>query len=73
MPYIEKMATVQKKFEVSYLCGALKKIEGHFIRHEIYKRGDELLMPKKWFYTLPDYKKVDGEFRRTDFDAKKVC
>jgi len=29
------------------LCGALKKIEGHFIRHKLYKRGDEITMPKK--------------------------
>lgn len=73
MPYIEEMATKKKTFEVSYLCGALKKIEGHFIRHKLYERESEVTMPKKWFFTLPDYINVDGTHKRTDIDAKRVC
>jgi len=70
---MKALQNIKKKYEVSFLCGALKKIEGHFIRHKLYKRGDEITMPKKWFYTLPDYKEVNGKYRRTELNAKKVC
>ena len=53
--FIEEMKTKEKKFEVSYLCGNKKTIEGHFLRHRLYNRENEITIPKKWFYTLPDY------------------
>ena len=75
MPYINSFKNVKKKYEISYLCGVLKKIEGHFIRHKLYERGDEIIVPKKWFYKLPDciWNEKKQEFSRSDFDAKNVC
>jgi hypothetical protein len=45
----------EKKFELSFLCGAKNIVEGHKLRHEIYHLGDQINIPKKWFYTLEDY------------------
>lgn len=53
--FIKEMENKEKNFEVSYLCGNKKMIEGHFLRHRLYDRGEEITIPKKWFYTLPDY------------------
>jgi len=44
-----------KKFEVSFLCGAKRLVEGHKFRQEIYKIEDKITIPKKWFYTLKDF------------------
>jgi hypothetical protein len=53
--FIKEMENKPKTFEVSYLCGNKKMIEGHFLRHRLYNREKEITIPKKWFYTLPDY------------------
>jgi hypothetical protein len=53
--FIREMENKEKNFEVSYLCGNKKMIEGHFLRHRLYHRGEEITIPKKWFYTLSDY------------------
>ena len=70
-PYVEIMATKKKTFEVSYLCGAKKMIEGHYLRHRLFNRGDEIKIPKKWFYTLPDYSPAEGRILG-DLMQKKV-
>jgi len=44
-----------KKFEVSFLSGAKSLTEGHRFRQELYKLGDKITIPKKWFYTLDDF------------------
>lgn len=71
--YIKIFENINKEYEVSYLCGAKNMIEGHFLRQELYKRENEITIPKKWFYTLPDYIQVNKKYRRTDVNAKKVC
>ena len=48
------------KFEVSFLSGAKTITHGHKFRQEIYKIGDQITIPKKWFYTLPDYNFNNG-------------
>lgn len=53
--FISEMEHKEKNFEVSFLCGNKKMIEGHFLRHRLYERGEEITIPKKWFYTLSDY------------------
>jgi FkbM family methyltransferase len=69
--FVEEMETKEKKFEVSYLCGAKKMIEGHYLRHRLYNRGDEITIPKKWFFTLPDYSYQEGRILG-DLSQKKV-
>jgi hypothetical protein len=69
--FIEDMKHKEKNFEVSYLCGNKKMIEGHFLRHRLYDRGDEITIPKKWFYTLPDYSYEEQRILG-DLSQKKV-
>ena len=69
--YVKMMETKRKVFEVSYLCGAKKMIEGHFLRHMLYNRGNEIKIPKKWFYTLSDYSPADQRILG-DLSKKKV-
>ena len=57
--YVKNADKIEKLFDVSFLCGAKKMIEGHFLRHRLFDRGNEISIPKKWFYTLDDYKLVD--------------
>lgn len=76
--YIDSFANKDKKFEVSFLSGAKKLIEGHKFRQEIYKIGDQITTPKKWFYTLEDFNQNDfdngGIGRSNEFwHSKKVC
>jgi len=75
MPYVDSFNDITKKFEVSYLCGVKNLIEGHFLRQKLYKRDDEILIPKQWFYKLPDciWNEKANEYSRTKLDAKKVC
>lgn len=44
-----------KKFEVSFLSGAKVLTEGHRFRQDIYKLGEQIDIPKKWFYVLDDF------------------
>lgn len=53
--YIDNIDKLDKKFEVSFLCGGKQRIEGHHLRHRLYKREKEINIPKQWYYTLPDY------------------
>lgn len=69
--YVDSFATKNdKKFEVSYLCGAKQMIEGHFLRHRLYNRGNEITIPKKWYYTLPDYNFNNGNHTITQYEGK---
>ncbi len=58
--FMERMKTQEKSFEVSFLCGAKQRIEGHHLRHRLFKRHNEILIPNKWFYTLEDYTPNNG-------------
>jgi hypothetical protein len=42
-----------KKFEVSFLCGNKKLIEGHFLRHNIFEAQEKITIPKHFIYTAP--------------------
>lgn len=58
--YVNNVDLLEKKYEVSFLCGAKQMIEGHHLRHRLYSRGDEIKIPKQWCYTLEDYKYNNG-------------
>jgi hypothetical protein len=53
--YIDSFENTNKKFEISFLSGAKKLVEGHKLRQEIYKIGDQINIPKKWYYVLDDF------------------
>ena len=66
------------KFEVSFLSGAKTLVEGHKFRQKIYKIGDQINIPKKWFYTLEDFDKdnfAKGGIGRPDriWRSKQKC
>ena len=46
--YIENVDNIDKKFEVSFLCGGKKRIEGHHLRHRLHSRENEVTIPKQW-------------------------
>jgi hypothetical protein len=69
--YVDNVDKLDKKFEVSFLCGGKQRIEGHHLRHRLHKREDEITIPKQWYYTLPDYDYGDGHHIVTDINGKK--
>lgn len=78
--YLEDFNTQypNKEFEISFLCGAKSLAQGHKFRQEIYKIGDKITIPKKWFYTLPDFDaenfKKGGVGRPDDiWIQKQIC
>jgi hypothetical protein len=79
--YIESFKNIDKKFEISFLSGAKKLVEGHKLRQEIYKIGDQITIPKKWFYVLNDFNWDDfnkGGIGRPDSpkhqsEGKRIC
>lgn len=54
----KELASFEKKFELSFLCGYKKMIEGHYLRHDIFSSENEITIPKKWFYTYDGPKDV---------------
>jgi hypothetical protein len=77
--YVESFRNItNKKFEVSFLSGAKSIVEGHKLRQEIYKLGEQITIPKKWYHTLPDFNQDDfdkGGIGRpaTAWEGKTVC
>ena len=67
--YINNIDKLEKKFEVSFLCGAKKMIEGHHLRHRLYELGDKVKMPKQWYYTLDDYTYNNGHHTIIKYDG----
>jgi hypothetical protein len=59
LEYINSFQNLNKKFEISFLSGAKKLVEGHQLRQEIYKIGEQISIPKKWFYVLDDFNWYD--------------
>lgn len=53
--FIDEVNSKEKKFEVSFLCGTKDLVEGHKLRHKIFKFEDQIKIPKKWFYVLEDF------------------
>ena len=70
--YVNNVDNIQKRFEVSFLCGGKQRIEGHHLRHRLHKRENEITIPKQWYYTLPDYDYNNGHHTVTDMYGKKV-
>lgn len=68
--YIDKIDNIDKRFEVSFLCGGKQRIEGHHLRHRLYKRENEITIPKQWYYTLPDYDYNGGHHTIIKFEGK---
>ena len=53
------LANQEKKFELSFICGKKQLIEGHFFRHKIYNRQQEIVsIPLKWYYTYDGPKDI---------------
>ena len=77
--YIESFEDKQKQFEVSFLSGAKKLVEGHKLRQEVCKIGDQINIPKKWFYVLDDFDQKnfdDGGIGRPSdqfWVGKQIC
>ena len=53
--FCQEIENKEKKFEVSFLCGDKNLIEGHKLRHEVFKLENNIKIPKKWYYVLEDY------------------
>ena len=58
--FLKSIEKKPKQFEVSFLSGDKSLIEGHHLRQRAYSLGDQVLIPKKWFYTLEDYDQENG-------------
>ena len=68
--YVNNIDKLDKKFEVSFLCGGKQRIEGHHLRHRLYKRENEINIPKQWYYTLPDYDYNEGHHTIIKYEDK---
>jgi hypothetical protein len=55
LDYINEVNTRDKQFQISFLCGTKKLVEGHILRHEVYNLKSQIKIPKKWYYVLEDY------------------
>lgn len=67
---IDTLTKRLKTFEVSFLCGGKKRIEGHHLRHRLYERENEINIPKQWHYTLSDYQYDNGNHTIVKQDSK---
>lgn len=54
----KELASLNKKLEVSFLCGNKNIIEGHQLRQKIYSKQNEIKIPTKWFYTTSESKEI---------------
>jgi hypothetical protein len=68
--YVNNVDKLSKKFEVSFLCGGKQRIEGHHLRHRLYKRENEINIPKQWYYTLPDYDFNEGHHTIKQYEGQ---
>jgi hypothetical protein len=68
--YIDNVDKINKRFEVSFLCGGKQQIEGHHLRHRLHNRENEITIPKQWYYTLPDYNYNEGHHTIVQYDGK---
>ena len=55
--FYENLKIENKKFDVSFLCGPKKITEGHFLRHKIFSRINEVKIDKTWIYQCPSEEK----------------
>lgn len=57
----------QKKFEVSHLRGAKINSYGHWIRHSIFNRQDEITIPKKFHATIEPFNTIENNIKGKEF------
>jgi hypothetical protein len=55
LEYTNIFKNKEKEFEISFLSGAKSLVEGHKLRQSVYKIGEQIIIPKKWFYVLEDF------------------
>jgi len=58
--YLKSIENKPKQFKTSFLSGNKNLVEGHHLRQRIRSLENEVLTPKKWFYTLDDYDQENG-------------
>jgi hypothetical protein len=68
--YVDNIDKLEKKFEISFLCGGKRRIEGHHLRHRLYERESEINIPKQWYYTLPDYDYNEGHHTIKQYEGQ---
>jgi hypothetical protein len=54
----KELADIEKKFEVTYLCGMKNNIEGQKLRQNIYSKQNQINIPKRWYYTVDGPKDI---------------
>jgi hypothetical protein len=54
----KELANKEKILNTSYLCGVKNITEGHYLRQKIYSKKNEIITPKKWFYTVDGSKDI---------------
>lgn len=54
----KELANLEKKFEVTYLCGVKNNIEGQKLRQNIYLKQNQVIIPKRWYYTIDGPKDI---------------
>lgn len=47
----KELSNNKKELEVSFLCGPKHMIEGHFLRHRIFNRENEIKIPTKYIFS----------------------
>jgi hypothetical protein len=55
LEYVKSFKDKERVFEVSFLRGILNKIEGHHLRHKIFDKESEIIVPHKWYPYLSDF------------------
>jgi hypothetical protein len=53
----KELSANKKDLEISFLCGPKKMIEGHFLRHSIFEKENDITVNKKWIYSCPGEEK----------------
>jgi hypothetical protein len=54
----KELASLDKRFEVTYLCGVKSNIEGQKLRQRLYSIENRVTTPKRWYYTVDGPKDV---------------
>jgi hypothetical protein len=55
----KELAVLDKKLEISFICGNKQIIEGHHLRHKIYNNQKHIEnIPLKWYYTYDGHKDI---------------
>jgi hypothetical protein len=58
--FIDQIKDKEKQYQVSFLCGTKNLVNGHKLRHKVYKLKDQIQIPNKWYYVLEDFDHENG-------------